>query len=316
MGIAALLNPYAETNGLSTYKGDLHFHSDRSDGRGRPDEMYARFAACGFHFCGLADHDAPTTEPSRHDGLLVLPSQEMSADTGHIVGIAAPGIRDKSWSTAEQLHAIHETGGLAILSHPRIREFVEEQGLTYTAHRLLNELAGQYDALEIYTHNVGSGMKLAIDRLDVVWNSMVLPCGKLHAEPFRPVWGMASSDAHDRAHVSENVGIIVWATTCTPSALMDAIAKGRFYSLADTQARLPSIAVEGEMLVVEATETIMLRVVQAQEGCAALISRDAAGRLMIRYPIAGDEGFLRIEAMDAEGRCAYSNPIFIGKRDA
>jgi len=307
------VNPYSDIAGRDTYKGDLHLHSTLSDGRSSPEEVFDRLAACGFDFCCLTDHDR--IGPTQHHGdLLVLSGQEASAETGHVVVLSSPVVRDEEWTTAEQLQEFRKSGGYTILSHPKIREFTAEQGLTYTAERLLCELPGLFDGIEVYTHNVGSGHRAAIDRLDVVWSAMTLPWGAQASEEFRPVWAFGSSDCHHVDHITENVGIVAWADAPSPDALMASIAEGAFYVLADTRARFSDIAIEGDTLRACASDAIMLRVVKAGGRPAWAVTGRAEKPLEVRYTIRGDEGYVRVEALDTDGRAAYSNPIFVGKQ--
>lgn len=310
-----MLNPYENINDLKTFKGELHFHSTRSDGKCTPEEMFERLKECEFNFCSLTDHDLPCEETHQYKNLLVLMGQEMSAETGHIVALLSKVTREEQWFTAQQLKAISASGGFAILSHPKIREFTKEQGLTYTAERLICEFPGLYDGIEIYTHNLarrGSGSGLAIDRLDVVWSAMVFPWGAFVKKAFKPVWGFATSDIHHVNYISENVGIMVWAQELSEKSLLDSIRKGAFYSLANTKTRFPEISLNENTLYVCATDAIMISVIKAGGMPIKVISRNAAGSMSIKYPIRGDEGYVRVEAMDSDGHCAYTNPIFLG----
>ncbi len=303
-----MLNPYADVGGQKLFKGDLHLHSSLSDGDCAPEEMFDRLTECGFDFCCLADHDLPG-EARSHGDLLVLPGQEMSAETGHIVALSSETVRDESWNTARQLQAIAEAHGFSILSHPRIREFVKDQRPTYTPARLINELAGLFNGIEIYTHNLRSGPRVAIDRLDAIWTWLTTRRDEPEETPLIPVWGFASSDGHWADHITENVGILVWADELSQSSLLDAIARGAFYSLADSKARLSGISVDGERLFARATDAAMMGVVESRGLPAKVVTSESSGDMEIDYPIRGDEGYLRVEAMDSDGHCVYTNPI-------
>ena len=306
------MNPYADIAGRSVYKGDLHLHSTRSDGQCSPEEMFDRLINCGFDFCCLTDHDLPGRTHSHRD-LLVLMGQEASAESGHVVVLSSPVVRTAEWTTAEQLSAFRASGGYTILSHPKIREFTPKQGPTYTARRLLCELPGLFDGIEVYTHNVGSGPRVAIDRLDVVWSAMILAWGAQVDGEFRPVWAFGASDGHHVDHITENVGIAVWAVALSPAALLESIVRGAFYVLADTKARFSDISLHGDTLRACASQAVMLRVFKAGGRPAWTATGRAGEPVELRYTLRGDEGYVRVEAMDADGRSAYSNPIFIGK---
>lgn len=307
-----MLNPYAGIGELKTFKGDLHFHSTRSDGQGTAEEMLERLVEYSFNFCCLADHDLPVSESYLYKDLLVLAGQEMSAETGHIVSLFPKLIRDEQWSTSQQLKAISEAGGYAILAHPKIREFTAAQGLTYTAERLVSELQGLYGGMEIYTHNVGSGLKLGIDRLDVVWTSSLCRRDAPGENTFQPVWGFATSDGHHIEHITENVGIIVWSDKLSQQSLMDSITSGAFYSLANTRARFSEIEVDHDRIYASASEAIMIRAIKSGGLPVEVVSKGTADLMDINYHIRGDEGYIRIEAMDVDGHCAYTNPVFLG----
>jgi len=274
--------------------------------------MFDRHIERGFDFCCLADHDLPVCESYLYQDMLIVAGQEMSAETGHIVSLFSPVVRDKQWSTSQQLKAISQADGFAILAHPKIEEFTTGQGLTYTAKRLVGELQGLYGGMEIYTHNVGSGFKLAIDRLDVVWTSRAYRWDGLGENTFQPPWGFAASDCHHVANISPNVGIIVWSNELSEQSLKNAITAGAFYSLANTKARFGEIKVEHNKIYASATHAIMIRAIKSGGLPVAVVSKDTKDEIDINYLIQGDEGYIRIEAMDVDGHCAYTNPVFIG----
>lgn len=308
-----MLNPYDKIKEMRSFKGDLHIHTNLSDGIASPQGMYARLRTCGFDFCCLADHDLPGSAPHFEDSLLALRGQELSDENGHVVALLSEINRKQYATISAQLIAVRESGGFSILNHPKIREFVSDQSPTYTASRLINELAGLFDGIEIYTHNVGSGFKLAIDRLDVVWSSTLNQ--QIKSEEFKPVWAFASSDGHAVRHITSNVGIMVWADDLNEKSIMNSIRKGSFYSLANAKSRFKKIEVVGNTLRVVSDDTIMIRLIKRAALPVSVISSNDAGELELVYQINGDEGYVRIEAMDDQGNCAYSNPILIGGSD-
>ena len=308
-----MINPYKDIAGLSTFKGDLHFHSSESDGKALPEEMFDRLSEQGFAFCCLADHDIPRQKTCFHSKLMILPGQEMSSEFGHIVSLFSQVKREESWSIKEQLQAARNSGGFTILSHPQIREFIAEQDLAYNSKRLLCEFPELYDGIEIYTHNVGSGFKLALDRLDTIWSSYVFTYGALYDKPFSPVWGFASSDGHQVSHITNNVGIVVWTKDLTENNIREALKAGTFYSLANSCARFTEILEDKGEFHVSAKNVVMLKVIMAGGMVAKIECTDKNGIGSIAYSINGTEGYIRFEAIDSNGRAAYTNPIFVGK---
>jgi len=303
-------------NGLASskwLKGDLHVHTTASDGRMSRREALEVLRRHRFDFCAISDHDVYDAG-GRDSGLLVLPSRELSSQRGHIVALFANGSLERcpDWSSQGEIDAVRAAGGLPILAHPRIKEFTSTQSMAFTCERLLCELS-HFHGQEVYTHNVGSGFATAVDRLDAVWT------GRIDAgSDDLPVWGYASSDAHAPEQVQDNVGILVAADECTPVAIRAALEAGRFYSLAATAARFEDICFDGRSLNVRATDAVMLRVKctggtpaegRGHRMQAALKYAREAGTIELDYRVQGNEGYLRVEAMDSNGGFVYANPI-------
>ena len=299
-----ITNPYRDIAGKKLYKGDIHFHTALSDGASSLEKMLDRLIECGFDFCAPADHDLPGSH-GKQDGLTVLACQEMSSDDGHIVALNTQVVREESWSIVEQIKSIRSTGGMAILSHPKIREFIPRQSPTYSADRLINEFKLEFDGMEVFTRNVGSGFKTAIDRLDLVWTALHFQ------EKFAPVWGFASSDGHHVDHITPDTGIMVWSVSCEPEDLLEAIYAGRFFSIADTKVRFEDIAFDGRSLKAVAANCRQIKVVKAGGEIAACHYFQAGNASEMIYDVNGDEVYLRLEAHDENGRGAYSNPLRI-----
>ena len=57
-----------DENGAIWYKGNLHTHTTRSDGRKSPEEVMALYRDHGYDFLALTDHWIPSEEGER-DGL-------------------------------------------------------------------------------------------------------------------------------------------------------------------------------------------------------------------------------------------------------
>ena len=61
-----------------------------------------------------------------------------------------------------------------------------------------------------------------------------------------------------------------------------------------------------------ASDAIMIQAVCAGNKIAAVVCDRPSEHLSLDYKIDGYEGFIRFEAMDGTGHCAYSNPIYLG----
>jgi len=61
-----------------------------------------------------------------------------------------------------------------------------------------------------------------------------------------------------------------------------------------------------------ASEAVVIRVIGVGGNAVSAVAGDGKAPLRLAYTIRGDEGYLRVEAVDVNGQCAYSNPIMVG----
>lgn len=305
-------NPYQDAFSFRWFKGDLHVHSSASDGRADAAAVRQRLVDCGFDFMALADHDI-YHETQRDAVPVMLGNNEMRSLNGDVLSLFSRLPRMNDCQPQQVIEAINEAGGLAVLAHPKIGEFTDNKdGWTFESKRLIKELRG-YAGIEIYTHNVKSGFQEAVDRLHAVWTYW------LSRGEHRPnIWGYASSDAHDLEAITPDVGILVAADECTPEALRGALEAGRFYSLGSSRARFTGISVEDGVLIAAARGARLMEaygMVQDKPSgnkCRLAIRWSGADETVeMRYTLTGGEGFIRLQATDANGCNIYANPIAV-----
>ncbi len=307
-----ILNPYDGAFARRWYKGDLHIHTSASDGRADTAQVLARLRECGHDFAAIADHDLHTPGDDASDPVL-LPNCEFNTPHGDILSLFAEVERPENGVPQQIIDAINDAGGFPVIAHPKLREFSHDAAeRAVTSANLIRDLSG-YAAIEVYTHNIGSGFQVAIDRLDAVWTWRI-------REGRTPVglWGIACSDSHDPHTITPDVGIMVAAEECTQKALRSAIERGAFYSLAASPARFREIQAQGRTVhvVADRAETLQLYGVPQADFTGerrrlAIAWADGRGVAQIDYEVTGAEGFIRAEAMDRAGNLIYANPIEI-----
>lgn len=124
--------PAAATAGL-WYRGDLHSHSNKSDGDSSVAYVVAEAERQGLDFLALTDHDNCMGGWPAHwydsgyasERLVLLYGMEWTTDHGHAnVWSAAPFDYDPLWQANQNsdpeaaCRAMHEQGGLFSLNHP------------------------------------------------------------------------------------------------------------------------------------------------------------------------------------------------------
>lgn len=112
---------------LRWLRGELHLHSDHSDGRWSVEEMAAHARGRGLDFLFLTDHNTVSGVDALReavgDGMAVLPGTELTTFRGHALALG-PG-RWVDWRTGRRGRTIdavardvRDAGGLFVVAHP------------------------------------------------------------------------------------------------------------------------------------------------------------------------------------------------------
>ena len=210
---------------MKYYKGNLHTHTDRSDGRKPPEEVLKLYRSMGYDFIALTDHYEFNPSQITDDGMLVISGIEY--DTGsdskkgiyHIValGMQTPAeISAQDKPPAEEIgRAVKENGGFAMLAHPAWSLNKPEE------IERINDQIGGFDAVEIY--NTVSGLPYSTRPYsgDVVEQlAQDGYCFKL----------TAVDDTHYYTGDECKSYIMVRAESLTERGILDAVRKGDFYA--------------------------------------------------------------------------------------
>lgn len=174
-------------------KGNLHTHSTNSDGDIAPEHVADWYAAHGYDFLSITDHDHLTIIEQSSNGsskwpLLVRGQEVTSRDVNvHVnaFGIGYPVQSATGLSVVETLQrnvdAIRAAGGLASINHPNFRWAFD--------HRELSRVSG-YALLEVFNghdkaNNEGGGGRPSTSS---IWDRLL--------SARKRVWGIAVDDAH------------------------------------------------------------------------------------------------------------------------
>jgi hypothetical protein len=208
------------------YKGNLHTHSKRSDGRLEPEEVCRRYRERGYDFLCLSDHfldsyEFPVvdTRAFRTDGFTTLIGAELHApathlgDLWHILAVGLPldfaktGADEDGPALARRAAA---AGAFVGIAHPQWYGLNASDGHTLDAAH----------AVEIYNHTC----EMLSARPDgVALLDQLLTEG-------RRLTGFASDDAHFHANDAFGGWVCVKAESLDPEALLQALKAGRYYA--------------------------------------------------------------------------------------
>ena len=293
------------------YRGNLHGHSTHSDGRNSPADVVRLYRDAGYHFTCLSEHywsnprfcaatlnDASALD---RDDFITLLSAELHCHgklydcdgLWHIVANGLPpgfAIAGETETGPELVSRAVAAGAYVTIAHP------EWYSLTDAEAQALAE-AGAH-GVEIYNHASAiyaarGGGRATVDYL-------------LH-QGF-PIHITATDDSHDIPRDAFGGWVMVAARDLTSDAILAALKAGDFY--ASTGPDILSITRDGTVIEIE-TSPVQRIILAADKHHAEPVAGDGITRA--RFDLKKfDPAFVRIVAIDARGRSAWSNPYWLG----
>ena len=288
-------------------KGGLHCHTTRSDGLLSPEEVIRLHGRYGYDFLALTDHRIYNrTDYAPDSGVLILPGMEMDrllALPGrrwfHTVCLGPAGdppfaqderfesgVVDDAEAYQPLLDSLHAAGFLTIYCHPE---------WSMTPARLFEKQRGNF-AMEIW--NSGCVLENGLDGNAAYWDELLL-------QGIR-IFGVATDDGHARHHHG-NGWVRVRAEKNVPDILR-ALREGAFYASCGPELHDFYIADGKAVVCCSPAERVAFRC-----GNRPLLLAHAGEGALTRAEIPVPEAapYLRAEVGDAQGRKAWTNPIFL-----
>ncbi|WP_118135785.1 PHP domain-containing protein [Oceanicella sp. SM1341] len=293
------------------WRGNLHTHSNRSDGALPPAEVCARYAAEGYDFISLTDHfvgafgyPITPTEGFRTNRFTTIPGAELhsgamaNGELWHILAVGLPAdfapsnspsfspVPDQE-SGAEIAARARAAGAFVAVAHPHWSGLTEADARSIEAAH----------AVEVYNH----GCAVECDRGDGLHTlDLLLTEG-------RRLGLVATDDAH--FHAPDHFGgwTMVKAEENTPEALLAALKAGAYY--ASTGPEITDLSLEGDEMEVACSPASVI-VVQGQGSGTA--TRHGASMTRVRIPLGrvAASPWARVTVIDAAGRRAWTNPVW------
>lgn len=288
-------------------RGNLHSHTTVSDGSITPADIAQRYAARGYDFLSMTDHNVfvPHGELPGEQMLLLTGVEhdlEYSSDKCiHVVGTGAAGkeqtdYRCKRYSATELtdqqlIDVMREDGQFVTLAHPVWSRMEPEEILA---------LRG-FHAMEVY--NNGTEQLCHGGNAEIYWD-MLLRHG-------RRVFATASDDVHGPRDL---FGGWIWvkAARRSPEAVLEALFHGRFY--ASSGPTIHDFAVEGNEAVLSCSPCREIHFVTYPPRGQSFFAADGAPLTAATHSLTKREAYIRAVCVDQEGHSAWTNPIFFDER--
>jgi len=296
----------------SFFRGNLHTHSDRSDGALPPQEVCRRYRAEGYDFIALTDHfigayDYPITDTTglRENGFTTILGAEVhsgamqNGEIWHILAVGLPA--DFTPTNAPHFAPVEgqETGPEVARRCARAGAYVaiahpQWSGLTLDDARSIDTA----HAVEVYNH----GCAMGCDRPDGFHTlDLLLSEG-------RRLNLIATDDAHFTEPDHFGGWVMVKAATNDPDQLVAALKAGDFYSSQGPELR--DIRVTDDTVEVDFSAASAL-IVQGQATAARAIHGNAMTTATMPLERFVKSPWIRVIVTDRAGKRAWSNPIWL-----
>ncbi len=276
----------------NVYKGQLHCHTLRSDGKHSPEQVMGFYYKAGYNFLVFTEHNQlgrrvipAIIHKSPYKNFIMIPGYEIFSEghrrpyfyMHHILGIGITKIPPMK-GAQYVIDYINKHGGIPILCHPEWRG-----GFHYTLSTL--------EKLRGYMH---------IERT-VKWDYL-LSKGK-------KVFMIRSDDFHALKYRHFNKGfVMVYSDKLDQKNILKNIKSGNFYS--SNGAIIKSIKVEHDRITIEAPRKSYIAF-HCFAGCRVYAKWRVKN---LTYKIEGNESYIRARVrykVNGRYRYAETNPIFI-----
>lgn len=295
------------------WRGNLHTHSNLSDGALAPRQVANAYQQAGYDFLMLSEHfvqnfdwpiaDTRNMRSNRFTTILGAEIHAPETSAGELWHIVAAGLPldfapcgdDEN---GEQLaRRAHQAGAFVAIAHPSWSQLTIEDGRAIDcAH-----------AVEVYNH----GCAVENDRGEG-WYLM----DQLLNEGKR-LTAIATDDAHFSHGERDAFGgwVHVKAESLDPDDLLTALKAGHFYS--SQGPRIEDLAIDGDELNITTSPVDTITVVcgtsrtAVQNGKAITQTTLDLGKLRQGWLLREPSPWIRVVALDAAGKRAWTNPIWL-----
>ena len=292
------------------FKGNLHGHSNKSDGRLTPEDVCHAYIEKGYNFISITDHflemfNYPITLPKLEiKNFTVIPGAEFhtsrmgNGELWHVLALGLKGnvtppnqpnfLINAQSENIESLSArLLEAGAFVSLTHP------EWNGMTLQDTHRVKEA----HAIEIYNHGCaiecdrGSGVAV----LDQILNS-----GK-------ELNIIATDDSHFHSNDTFGGWVMVKSEKNEEEALVEALKNGHYYSSQGPDFK--NIKVQEKRLEVRCTPVDKI-IVSGYGSASTYKHKSNTESAIFNLGLLPQKRWIRITIIDKNGNRAWTNPIY------
>ena len=288
-------------------KGNLHCHTTLSDGSTSPESTVRQYANAGYDFLAITDHQLYNFRNYAPDtGLLIIPAMEadrfLEADTGMpVVHVVAIGPEEgNGYTHGQPVH--YQRGGKAIDCQDIIDDVLAANNLPILAHPMWSGNSPEetfalqgYGLMEVW--NSASSIEWGVDENTYHWDYL------LHKG--RKVFGVASDDGHNM-DVNCHGAVRVKAEKNADS-ILQALKNGEFYATCGPE--IYDFYIEDGKICIQCSPVSQVIARNLTTPHRVVRGENMVGAQIPLRDLCKD--YIRVEIVDAQGRRAWTNPIFL-----
>ena len=296
------------------YKGNTHTHTNYSDGNEYPRRVVRWYLDHNYNFLVLSDHNKLTAtkylDSDPNDDFILIPGEEVTGSferiPAHVSGLGMRSVVEPRGgnsliSTLQgRIDDIRQAGGIAQVNHPNWKWAFDDRTLIQLKNYKLFELfnAGAD------CNNFGGGGKPGMEE---IWDR-VLSRGMV-------LYGVAADDTHE--YLAEFLApqpgpgrgwVMVRAKGLTPTAILEAMEQGDFYSSTGVALKDVRITPQEYRLTIEPLGDTTYTTSFIGQGGKVL--KQEFGLTPFYLP-RGDEGYVRARVESSNRELAWTQPLFL-----
>lgn len=299
---------------MPTLKGNIHAHTNNSDGDSTPEKVAKMYDSLGYDFLYITDHNYLTLiNGLKTNNLLLIPGCEVSLEAEgvpvHVNGLNIKEIKipDNKPTIQESIQAaidaIKDAGGIAQINHPNYQWAF---GINHMKNIKGWQLFEVYNSHPLCNSFGGGG----IPSNEQMWDEL-LSQGLM-------IWGTACDDMHtlscdkwsdygSRA-LPARAWVVVNASEKSARAITEALARGDFY--ASTGVTIESIESNETYYALQIKQNKDYRYTTYFVGSyGEILSMDIS--TTPKYNFKGNEQYVRAKIIDSQGSIAWTQPVWI-----
>jgi hypothetical protein len=280
------------------YRANLHAHTTNSDGDLSPADCAEYYRDAGYDILALTDHWC-VSEAADRPGLLIMPGVELDGgrpEQGgnyHIVGL---NVRTRGKMTRPQdatarrlVDMIRDDLGEAFIAHP------------YWSGLMASDMANLEGCFAVEVYNTGCDLEILRGYSSVHWDDLLTLGHSFGA--------VAVDDGHHHRVDHGLAWTMIRAEELSVEAVMEALRHGRYY--ASTGPQILDLRVTDGHLRVATSPVASIALVSAPTQGGRVFAPEGETLTEAEFPLPPAR-YCRVEAMDANGKTAWSNPVVLG----